>query len=78
MLEEYYRHRGLAGRRCLTALHQRSQVNSHQIKKLTDKFEEAIKQMQQFLDTTSTSLKKHNMTPRKVHFNSEIMCSPAN
>ncbi|XP_065890306.1 uncharacterized protein [Dysidea avara] len=78
VLEEYYKHRGLAGRRYLTALHQRSQVNSHQIKKLTDKFEVAIKQMQQFLDTTNTSLKKHGTAPRKVHFNSEVMCSPAN
>ena len=84
-LEDYYRHRGLAGRRFLSALHQQSVANSNQIKKLTDKFEVTIKEMHEFLESRSATAtgvaaqKKHKSggktSERKVHFNNQLMIS---
>ena len=79
-LEDYYKHRGLVGRRFLAALRQQSVVNSNQIKKLTEKFEVTIKQMQEFLEssaaTTGQMKRKSDKTnERKVHFNNQLIIS---
>ena len=78
-MEDYYKHRGLTGRRFLTVLRQQSVANSNQIKKLTEKFEVTIREMHEFLESSSFSAaaaqKKMKSSGRKVHFNNQLVVS---
>lgn len=78
-LEDYYKHRGLAGRKFLNALRQQSVANSNQIKKLTEKFEVTVKEMHEFLQSSSATAQKkpksEKTSGRKVHFNSQLLVS---